>query len=85
MNIEQAIKHFEEVAYKLEDYVNSGCCCDDTEVEDEHFKCADEHRQLAEWLKELKHLRNITEYAKDFDCTVNQAIKDLTVEKEVEE
>jgi len=40
--------------------------CDDTGVIEEHLanyqKCAEEHRQLAEWLKELKQLREQTRW-----------------------
>jgi hypothetical protein len=44
MTIEEAIEHCEEVA----DYD----CYNDKE-----FECAKEHRQLAEWLEELKKYR----------------------------
>jgi len=45
MTLEEAIMHAEEVACSLE-------------TKDKCDKCAAEHRQLAEWLKELKELRN---------------------------
>jgi len=45
MTLDEAIKHAEEVA---------GVC------EFEARKCAKEHRQLAEWLKELKQLKKQT-------------------------
>lgn len=44
MTLDEAIKHCEEVA---ED--RAGCAED----------CVEEHRQLAEWLKELKRLRAV--------------------------
>lgn len=44
MTLDEAIKHCEEVA----DYDCYG---------EKQLKCAEEHRQLAEWLKELKRLR----------------------------
>lgn len=44
MTLDEAIKHAEEVA----DY---DC------YNEKQFKCAEDHRQLAEWLKELKQLR----------------------------
>ena len=47
MTIDEAIKHAEEVA---EEQVKR---CE---------KCAEEHRQLAEWLKELKQLREQTRW-----------------------
>jgi len=50
MTLEEAIKHAEEVA-DLCEYV----AC-------QEGKCAEEHRQLAEWLKELKQLREQTRW-----------------------
>ena len=44
MTLEEAINHAEEVAER---------CA----VSDGDLKCEMEHRQLAEWLKELKELR----------------------------
>lgn len=71
MTLDEAIKHAEEVAEENQRVVDTGIVfddvtidmlyCDDTEVIDEHLAnyqmCAKEHRQLAEWLKELKQLR----------------------------
>ena len=59
MTLDEAIKHAEEVAnvceseaskYDMTDAYESYVACQDG-------KCAKEHRQLAEWLKELKQLR----------------------------
>ena len=61
MTIEEAIKHCEEVAEELEEEAVKGCC-DDSEIMDKCIECASEHRQLAEWLKELK------EYRKNYTC-----------------
>ncbi len=47
LDLETAIKHCEDVAND-----RAGCCED----------CAEEHRQLAEWLKELKQLRELTRW-----------------------
>ena len=44
MTLDEAIRHAEEVA-------EYDC------YNDEQKKCAEEHRQLAEWLKELKRLK----------------------------
>jgi hypothetical protein len=44
MTLDEAIKHAEEVA-------DSDC------YNDKQFKCADEHRQLAEWLKDYKRMK----------------------------
>lgn len=52
MTLDEAIKHAEEVAEEYEtDSVNINF------DEDSCLKCAKEHRQLAEWLKELKAYR----------------------------
>ena len=55
MTLDEAIKHCEEVAEKQEnkfsisgEFLGNNADCK---------KCAKEHRQLAEWLKELKELR----------------------------
>ena len=61
MTIDEAIKHAEEVAdlcedsasrYDMTDSLESHMACKDG-------KCAEEHRQIAEWLKELKLYREI--------------------------
>ena len=46
MTLEEAIKHAQDVAEN-----NSGTC----------EECIQEHKQLAEWLEELKHLREQAE------------------------
>ena len=46
MTLEEAIIHAEEVV-------------DRCEVTDGDRACAEEHRQLAEWLKELKAVKNL--------------------------
>lgn len=48
MTIDQAIRHYEKVAEQFEKEKEL------TAVTLEMCKCADEHRQLADWLKELK-------------------------------
>ena len=54
MTIDEAIKHCEEVAESQESYCNQ----DGFEsITISHKKCAEEHRELAEWLKELKQYR----------------------------
>lgn len=52
MTLEEAIKHCEEVAEKYCEKVEEGLTADDF-----CDSCASEHRQLAEWLKELKAYR----------------------------
>lgn len=76
MTLDEAIKHAEEEA-------------DEIECEAEHYriagvggngeKCAEELRQLAKWLRELKHLRNLVAYSIDFNCTIKKAEKMLRV------
>ena len=56
MTIEEAIKHCEEVAEKYCEKVEEGLTADDF-----CDSCASEHRQLAEWLRELKKYRAIFE------------------------
>ena len=61
MTLDEAIKHAEEVAYQKD--LESGFETDNeryamTDKERTACKeCADEHRQLAEWLRELKRLK----------------------------
>lgn len=64
MTLDEAIKHAEEVAdvcefeaskYDMTDAYESHVAC-------QEGKCAEEHRQLAKWLKELKQLRNQTSW-----------------------
>lgn len=59
MTLDEAIKHAEEIAdfcedsaskYNITDAFESYMACKDS-------KCAEEHRQLAEWMKELKERR----------------------------
>ena len=57
MTLDEAIKHCEEVAEEYQasidslDIVGKGL--------DECEECAKEHRQLAEWLKELKAIKEV--------------------------
>ena len=56
MTLDEAIKHSEEVAEQNE-AIYAMHCKMGTESEPKCKKCAEEHRQLAEWLKELKRYR----------------------------
>ena len=53
MTIDEAIKHSEEVAERYERMEDSH----DDKLKDECLQCAADHRQLAEWLRELKNLK----------------------------
>ena len=65
MTLEEAIKRYEEQANLLEE---SAAGCDMTDKVEKEIacrsgKCAAEHRQLAEWLKELKAVQDIIKQA----------------------
>lgn len=70
MTLDEAIKHCLEVAEEQSRlYSLCPCPCDGTKncmslkngKDMGCTKCAAEHRQLAEWLKELKYYRNLFE------------------------
>ena len=57
MTLEEAIKHAEEVASEYRNTMVCGFNSTGTLValpENDCIKCAEDHEQLAEWLKELK-------------------------------
>lgn len=66
MTLDEAIKHAEEVAEENRN-VDEGkldlLYCGDTECIEAHksncIACAEEHEQLAEWLKQLKEIKRI--------------------------
>lgn len=67
MTLEEAIKHCEEVAKESDDAAKEFYRVSKLETHPDRKgaeygyvkckKCADEHRQLAEWLRELQELR----------------------------
>ena len=71
MTLDEAIIRFDEIAEENQKVIDTGIVfddvtidmlyADDTEVIEEHLAnyqdCADNHRQFAEWLRELKFLR----------------------------
>ena len=58
MTIEEAIKHCLETAEQLEERANIPYKVEDSELQDNACReCAADHRQLAEWLTELKELK----------------------------
>ena len=62
MKLDEAIKHAEEVAEKKEAQAWEARLQEEYEKIKSCEKCAKEHRQLAEWLKELKQLREHTRW-----------------------
>lgn len=69
MTLDEAIKNEEEIAIQQIEKANAldniplfGMSEDDIEEIKECYKCSKEHRQLAEWLKELKQLREQTRW-----------------------
>ena len=61
MTIDEAIKHAEEVAEDKEIDIENQDSLFPNNIK-ECKECAEEHRQLAEWLKELKRLREQTRW-----------------------
>ena len=67
MTLDEAIKHYEGVAEELEKRVKPYQCESinkklyevNKKEWDDCLECAEEHRQLAEWLRELKAYREI--------------------------
>lgn len=59
MTLDEAIKHAEEVVDLCEDSISTYDMSDpyESHMACQNGKCAEEHRQLAEWLKELKKFR----------------------------
>lgn len=68
MTIEEAIKQSEDIAdanERIADIYKNH----DKDFEEARRSTTEYYRQLADWLRELVHLRNITEYLRDFiDC-----------------
>ena len=58
MTLDEAIKYCEELAEENLSMVNDGLCCTDDQAR-VCLECGKEHRQLAEWLRELKVHREI--------------------------
>lgn len=72
MTIDEAIKHCEEVVelneecariYNDQGEVIASCSC---------YECAREHRQLAEWLKELEAYRKLYSLDNDIKTTLSE-------------
>lgn len=67
MILEEAIRQAEEAAQKCEDFVRRHSCDRELGFVKRCQKCAEEQRQLAEWLKELKAVHNEIDDADDED------------------
>lgn len=77
MTIDEAIAHAEEVAWSCEEQAKQ---CDSDDRYERHVmhgnaKCAAEHRQLAEWLTELKELR---EQKAEYKRLLKMAVEDIS-------
>ena len=76
LSIDEAIEHAREVANTQKG--KSGICLQNG-LECEHFsdclKCAEEHKQLAEWLQELKMYRE-SSYGELYSMVYNKALDD---------
>lgn len=92
MSLNEAIKHAEEVAKQNEDdaIVYSNCKNHKKNlyeiglaenIEKKCRKCAEEHRQIAEWLKELKQLRKQTRWIPVSERLPEDGIYLVTVER----
>ena len=57
--------------------------CDDTEVIEEHLlnyrKCAEYHKQITDWLEELKDYRDKNKMVVRIDCSNSEEFKDIAV------
>ena len=62
MTLDEAIKHAEEVAEEKEKEAWEVQLQEEYKTIKSCKECAEEHRQLAEWLKELKQLREQTRW-----------------------
>ena len=76
MTLDEAITHYEEVAKENQDRADSNIMMErngtkflyDGEEYKKCYKCAEEHRQLAEWMKALRKVKAII----DIDNSVIQ-------------
>lgn len=80
MSLEEAIKHCEEVAQGNEQMATYDLLCTEQQKND-CLECASEHRQLAEWLRELKAYREKTEH---IISELEERARQLDVESEQE-
>lgn len=83
MTLDEAIRHAEEVAETCEYDASKWDMTDAYEqsVACELGKCVEEHRQLAEWLKELKTLRQYIVTELEISCASSNDIFDENDER----
>ena len=69
LTLDEAINHCLETAKQLEERANTPYKCEDSELQDNACReCAADHRQLAEWLTELKEAKRLLKLAvEDFE------------------
>lgn len=79
MTIDEAIKHCEEIA---KDKTNLASTLWDSKEKARCEDCAEEHRQLVEWLKELKRQREAWEKVK---AEIDQKQYDFMADKDYDE
>jgi hypothetical protein len=79
MTLDEAITHCKEKAAELREYSDvlseTSTTPKGKEISD-CLECAEEHEQLAEWLKELKELRNTMEMIKNRYILVEKSPRD---------
>lgn len=61
-SLEEAIKHCEEVAEEKYNEAQESIMCNRFQYADDCRDCAKEHRQLAEWLRELNKYREFADW-----------------------
>lgn len=90
MSIDEAIQRENKIAEENKKIVDtqivfdgvyiSQLYCDDAEVIEEHLqnykKCAEYHKQIADWLEELKNYRDKNKMVVRVDCENMDSIKD---------
>ena len=88
MTLEEAIKHCEEIAELKYDEGNEARLQEQDKYADECVVCAAKHRQLAEWLKELKERKEkdvpdpisrqaVLDLIADYDLSMGQVVRGI--------
>lgn len=89
MTLDEAIQHCEEVATIKDKQIANGDWEKGSLTEHNCIECASEHRQLAEWLKDYKRLkeqkpcedavsrRAVLELVADYDLNMGQVVKGI--------